>query len=333
VNVDAGKRPPLAGRLAAAAPFAGWIERATARRAATPGGRLGRRQVFILPTRFGLLAAAATVTMFLVALNYQNSLVFLLTFLLGALGVAAMIACHRQLRGLHAGPFTVPPVFAGDGPELRLTVTNPGRAPRLGLHLVAGRDAGPLRDVPGRSTIELAVSLAARPRGSHRLAPAELASAEPLGAFRSWSRIGPVPALVVYPRPAESAPAPPGGGWAMQRGPHAADDPEDFTGLARYRAGDRPSQLAWSAYARTGELHRKTFSARRGGARWFDYANAPGPDAEARLSVLCRWLLDAAAGDAPWGLMLPEHRIPPARGAAHLHRCLRALALYPGPYG
>ena len=318
--------------LPGAARLSGWVERTTARRMARAGQPLGRRQVFILPTRFGLLAALAGATMFLVALNYQNSLVFLLAFLLGAIGMAAMIACHRQLRGLRVGRLEALPVFAGETPVLRLTLGNPGRTARLGLALGTDDGAGRPVDIAAGAGADIVASLTPRRRGRHRLPPAELASSEPLGIFRSWSRIGPAPELIVYPRPAAAAPPPPGDGSEWRGGPRPLDDPEDFAGLARYRPGDRPGQLAWGAYARTGQLYRKGFDASRGGARWLNFASTPGTSAEERLAVLCRWLLDAARSETPWGLQLPGHRISPGRGAAHLHRCLRALALYPGPY-
>src|SRR5699024_4896654 len=97
-------------------PFADWIERGTARPAV--GARwpatLGRSKVFIVPSGFGFLVAAAAIVMLLVALNYQNSAVFLLAFVLGALFVVAMVSCHQHLRGLVVTSLRINPVFAGE---------------------------------------------------------------------------------------------------------------------------------------------------------------------------------------------------------------------------
>ena len=49
-----------------------------------------------------------------------------------------------------------------------------------------------------------------------------------------------------------------------------------------------------------------------------------------RLRRLCRWVLDAHAATAPWGLRLPGLEIPPQRGPRHLHSSLAALAEFPG---
>ena len=59
-------------------------------------------------------------------------------------------------------------------------------------------------------------------------------------------------------------------------------------------------------------------------------ADGPGMDADAHLSQLCRWLLDAEnIADLSYGLRLPGgFALPPGHGEAHLHRGLRALALH-----
>lgn len=312
-------------------PLAGWIERATARRALGPPWpqALDRSQVFILPAGFGLLCAAAVVLLLMVALNYQNSPVFLLTFLLGALLCAAMVVCHRNLHGLEIRSVSVAPVFAGEPLHLRVSLRSHRRA-RCGLVCFAGRsESGGTSLAPGESA-QLELALPARTRGRHTIRTPGLASREPFGAFRAWSRLAPVD-CVVYPRPAAYAGMPPGTGDGANHG-DANAEPEDFAGLAPYRPGDRPGQIAWRTYARSGILERKHFASGGRGTRWLDFEAAPGADHETRLSVLARWALDAEQTGAAWGLRLPRHRIEPDRGSAHLARCLRALALFPGPY-
>ena len=310
-----------------------WLERATARRAL--GGTwplpLGRRQIFILPTRFGLLAAVASGVLLLVALNYQNGAVFLLDFVLVALGWIAMIACHRQLIGLELWGLEAPSVHAGEPLRLYLRLANPSRRERFGLTLYRDRFAGsPLRLDP-ESTARLALQLPPRPRGRYLLRDLGLKSDYPLGVFNAWGRIGPAAECFVYPRPADFAPPPPGDAGLGAAGRHG-DQSEDFLGLVRYRPGDRPGQIAWHVYARTGEIQRKHFASGARLTRWFDLAEAPGDDEEQRLSVLARWLLDASRAGQLVGLRLPGIELAPDHGPAHLARCLRALACYPGPY-
>ena len=51
---------------------------------------LGTRQVFILPTRHGLLFMLVLVALALAAVNYSNALAYLLTFLLASMAVVLM---------------------------------------------------------------------------------------------------------------------------------------------------------------------------------------------------------------------------------------------------
>jgi len=310
----------------------GWIEHTTTRRAIGTQWpeTLDRSRVFILPTGFGVLAAAAALVLLMVALNYQNSPVFLLSFLFGALLCVAMVACHQQLRGLQVRGVAAPPVFAGDPVRLRISLHNPHNRPRRGLVCFAGkRHSHEITLEPGGSG-QLDLLLPSLPRGRHAVRRLGLASSEPFGVFRAWSRLVPIDCFV-YPRPAGHAGTPPGTGEGESRGGENPQ-PEDFAGLAPYRPGDRPGQIAWRTYARSGTLERKHFASGGSGARWLDFDAAPGPDHEIRLSILARWVLNAERDGNCWGLRLPGRTIPPDRGSAHLAYCLRAMALFPGPY-
>ena len=62
---------------------------------------------------------------------------------------------------------------------------------------------------------------------------------------------------------------------------------------------------------------------------WVAWEDQRG-DPEARLSAMCRVVLEATAEGLHLGLILPGRRIAPDHGEAHRHRCLEALALYRG---
>lgn len=313
--------------------FRAWVDRTTTRRGVAAGERIGGRQIFILPTRFGLLAALAVAALFLVALNYQNSMVFLLAFLLAALGVVAMVTCHRQIRGVEIRRIEAPPVFAEQPGRLVIDIRNAGRQPRDGLHAYTATSQGRPSSVGPNATCRLTAPLAPRRRGRYTVAGTGLACTTPFGTFRAWSRLRQPLEYIVYPQPAIGVPNPADAGAVPWQGRRSTTEPEDFSGLTRYRAGDRPAQIAWRAYAQGGRMLRKTFDARQGGTpRWLEFEAAPGNDTEQRLATLCGWVVSASRSGSTWGLRLPAHTIGPGHGHAHLHRCLRALALYPGPY-
>ena len=78
----------------------------------------------------------------------------------------------------------------------------------------------------------------------------------------------------------------------------------------------------------TDQLLMKQFASGEQAPRYLDWDSLPELPAEARLSQLTRWCLDAANERRSYGLRLPGKEIAPATGPAHLHDCLQSLALY-----
>src|SRR5262245_9201393 len=92
---------------------------------------LGRRRVYILPTRFGVIYAALLFMMLLASMNYNNSLGFALTFLLTGLGLVAMHHCHRNLKGLVIAGVQPGEAFAGEAVRVEVGLQNPDVLARL----------------------------------------------------------------------------------------------------------------------------------------------------------------------------------------------------------
>jgi uncharacterized protein (DUF58 family) len=82
--------------------------------------------------------------------------------------------------------------------------------------------------------------------------------------------------------------------------------------------------------ARGGDLLVKQFAGADVATRWLTWADTPERDAEQRLSRLTRWIVDAHSRGQAYGLRLPGIEHPPAFGRQHRHRCLSALATFPG---
>jgi uncharacterized protein (DUF58 family) len=291
---------------------------------------LRRGRIYILPTGLGMAFGLMLVGMLLGSLNYGNNLGLALTFLLGALGVVAMHACHRNLEALVARATSADPPFAGQDAHFRIAVSNPGRAPHFDLEAVA--IGGPQATISIAAGGDSCFTLRAptQRRGSIVLRRVEIATRYPYGLFRAWAVLHPGTHCLVYPQPARDAPAPPqapgvAGGGAARRGE------DDFAGLKDYHPGDPPRHIAWKAYARADKLLVKEFSGEAEATPVFDIEDAPGTELEARLSVLARWIVDAHARGLAFGLRLPGEDIGPEPGDAQRRRCLAALARFEAP--
>jgi len=289
---------------------------------------LERRRLYILPTRAGTGFGALLLLMLLAGLNYANSLALFVTFLLTAFALVAMQQCHGNLLGAQVLSATAPAVFAGTTGRVLLTLG--GADGRSRLQLEAALPQGPPRlgDLAAHGRQRLELPLQATVRGRLRIERIRLATIHPFGLFRAWTWVHTPLEMLVYPRahgtlpmPTQNAPQ------AARRSLSGAGD-DEWTGLRAFRDGDSPRQVDWKAYAREAPLLVKDYSAAGAELRVFEYVRLTNPDAEARLSQLARWVVDAEARGERYGLVLPGAQIPPHRGPEHRHRCLAALALF-----
>lgn len=306
----------------------GWIRR---RQGPDTGPvTLHKGRIYILPTRLGLAFGVMLFAMLLGSLNYANNLGLGLTFLLAALGLVAMHACHRNLAGVIVRGAGTEPPFAGQDARFHVTLDNPSVQARLDLEATAARRRERPVSIEAGSDGSLSLRLPTRRRGRVRLARFELETRYPFSLFRAWAVLHPDVDCIVYPAPAAAAPPPPpsaAGGIGGERG--AGED--DFAGLKDYHPGDPPRRIAWKAHARGGELLVKQFAGAIAPAPVFDLERAPGAGLEDRLAVLARWIVDAHAAGEAFGLRLPGLVIPPEPGERQRRRCLEALAVFNAP--
>jgi uncharacterized protein (DUF58 family) len=290
--------------------------------------QLNRGRIYILPTGLGVAYAAMVVAMAAGSLNYSNNLGLGLAFLLAGLGFVAMHHCHGTLSGLELRLHATEAAFVGQAVRFRLLLENRARAPRPRIEVSAGTEAPRVADVPPCGSEASEIALHARYRGRVRLVRCVLATRHPLGLFRAWAVVHPDYSAIAWPQPAERGRHPPGvetdTGGAQDR----AKGEEDFTGLRPYQPGDPLRRIAWKAYARGQGLHTKQYAGTDVVSHVFDWESLPGLDTEARLSQLCRWVLDAHESGEAYGLRLPGVAIEANIGTAQLQRCLDALALF-----
>lgn len=289
---------------------------------------LGRRRVYIIPSRAGVVFAVILLAMLIGAINYQNSLAFVLTFLLSSLAVVSMIHAVRNLYGLTLRAGHPRPIFAGDVARFPLKLDNRDGQARYALKLMLPGQEPITLDLPqdGGQWVEL-TQPAAR-RGYLRAGRITLYSRYPLGLFHAWSYINLSMRCLVYPRPDESRGLPP----QMMQDRGAVGDQgrgsDDFASLRPYHAGDSLRHIHWKALAREQGLMTKQFGGGITEELWLHWEQLGNLSAEQRLSRLTRWVLEADGLGLRYGLALPDREIVPAGGDSHRRHCLEALALF-----
>lgn len=324
--------------MSLASRFADWMAARHPPTAATVV--LDQRRIYILPSRAALIFALAVLALLIGSINYGLQLGFMLCFLVVGMAMAGMHATHANLAGLQLRGESGEPAFAGEAVHFRFALANPGTRVRRALRFAFAprpvRGVAPPAALPpveidlaAAEQRSIVVPVATRSRGRIAAPRLVVATRFPLGLWRAWAYLQPALSTLVYPHPeADPPPLPaPTGGAPRGAAPLAGGD--EFAGVRPYRAGDAAKTVAWKLAARSDELAVKLHETQRGGELLLDWSALPATlDTEARLSRLCRWVLDAEGAGLAYGLTLPGELIEVGSGPAHRARCLAALALF-----
>lgn len=291
---------------------------------------LTQRNVYILPTRAGLMLALTLLVLLVASINYQLNLGYLLTFLLAGCAVVAMHVSHATLRGITLTLVAPDAVFMGAKALFFIQLHNPDKRPRRGMGVaVLGSQQWVDCDLEGCASTRVQLAWQPPQRGLHPLPTLSAHTLFPLGTFRVWTLWRPATPLLVYPQPEARPPPLPAGASqsASQARSRRANRVGDPDGLRAYRRGDALKMVLWKKVARSGELVSRDSQALQSHELILSRADTGLSQPEAQLSRLCAWLLQAEQLGLRYGLALTQPDIAPDQGPAHLQRCLRALAL------
>lgn len=287
---------------------------------------LDRRSIFILPTGAGVVFGALLVIMLLTGINYQNSLIYLLTFLLGALFVAAMHQTHNNLSGVDIAMLKPGEGFAGDAIVFQLRLQADHDATAIEIR---GEDGlGPSLSVPGGKLVDGTIEVPSRERGYLLPDRVRVETRFPFGLLMAWSWLRPATPAIVYPRPVTPPQAPDGvsDGESVEADQHSRG--QDQVELRPWREGDLSARVDWKRYSRSGDMVVADWQGEQGSPQWLDFDSYPGADHELRLSYLTALVQERHDAGEVWGLRLPGLVIEPDAGEQHRKQCLRALATW-----
>jgi len=288
---------------------------------------LGQRNIFIIPTAAGVVFGLLLLIMLITGINYQNSLIYLLTFLLGAVFVAAMHQTHRNLTGLDLTVISGGEGFPGETVRFHVRARVSGHD-ALALALACDDSRLDQQHVFAASPADLSLSLIPSRRGYFRPDRIRIETRFPFGLLQAWSWLRPVTAAIVYPQPLPA----PAAVSTVQDGDEShqahAVEGNDHADIRPWREGDMSQRVLWKRFARTGEMVIADWEGEQGSPIWLDYQAFRGVDQELRLSYLAHQVLARVKGHRPFGLNLPGQVIDPDIGSAHGSRCLKALAVF-----
>lgn len=291
---------------------------------------LGRHKLFMLPTRHGIYFTVVLIAMLLAAVNYNNGMAYMFTFLLGSMALVSMLYTHKNLVGLIVRPGPAESVFAGDNAKFIVHLNNHSKISKSAVCIQETQTKKTsTTDIQPQQVSDVQLVLPTFSRGYLSLPSITITSSFPLGLLYTWSRSFRLRSrCLIYPKPISLLPleSQPDRQRLQESGTNREGD--DFAGLRQFQEGDPPRHVHWKAVARGQELQTKLFAGSSGAMVWLDWNALEGLNTEERLGQLCHWVIEAQQKEMSYGLRLNDKEIAPDNGEEHRNKCLSALALW-----
>ena len=290
---------------------------------------LNRKNIFIIPTRNGLLFVFCSGLVFIAAINYAVSLAFALAFMMVSIFILSILHCFNNLNQLTLESRSARDVFCGEEACFTVQLSRSPKRRHESLELNFLEGSASYSDLVVRDLEQVEVFALANRRGEFKAPRLRVLTRFPLGLCRAWSVIDLNMHCLVYPRPVPFAlnqfdsGSSGGSDSALNR-----EGSEDFWGLRDYVPGDSMRQVAWKNVARGQGMQLKQFVDYVDNKIWLDWDMFYGFDTEERLSRLCYCVIQLSKKGSVFGMRLPGSEFVPSTGPDHRKKLLRALARY-----
>lgn len=327
-NLDIGSYHWLKQRLSVR--WQAWLDR---RIPATAEITLTQRTIFIVPSAVGWSFVLLLILLLVTAINYQNSLIYGLTFWLFSVSLSALLFTYRNLSGLTIKTSQSIHGFSGDIVEIPVRLSDAKRDHQgLMIHWQIQTKNEALivpSDVAGGDEKEIRIPYRLQQRGLLTTPRLRIETRYPFGLYKSWTWLRLNTPGIVYPKPIKTPfIASLGEGDDMPTDANLQVGNDEFVGLRNYRSGDSLKHVAWKYLAKGKGLLTKEYDNQQLSMQWLDWFSLQGMDTEERLSYLTGWVLQAEQEGRAYGIKLPQVEIKPNMGDAHRDHCLKCLALY-----
>jgi len=292
-----------------------------------PEIRLNHKNIFISPTKAGFSYLGLTLILLLAAINFQNSAIYGLTFLLVSVFVVSILHTFSNLSGVAIASHPSDHVFCGREVLFKSSLSSPKGLAHYGLKLSWQNKSSDYFDVSpeGESIVDLRYQVG--PRGYCLPGRVKIESSYPFGLISARTYVDVLHHTIVYPHPIASDQDRSAVLEQNYDGLHEQVGSDDFFSIREYQSGDRIRNIAWQNYAKTNRLSVKQFVDYHDQQRLFDWHKLQG-HTEARLSQLTHWVLEAEEKGERYGLLMPDCKIVADQGEHHLKKVLTCLALF-----
>ena len=184
--------------------FSSWLDR---RLPASAQKTLSHRDIFVLPTRWGLLYALMVVLILLTGINFQNSMVLAVGMFLIAVIILSIIFTYRSLAGLSVIFHGSQPCFASQSAAFEF-ILDAQESSRYAIEIGWLPDQFVKVDISAQQPNRVSIDCIGRRRGLFYPGRRLLTTTYPFGLIRAWSWQDMEAKALVFPQPIPIAPFP-----------------------------------------------------------------------------------------------------------------------------
>lgn len=294
---------------------------------------LSNRNIFIMPTKFGLSFLAVITLLFLLATNYQNNIIMLLSYLLASIFITCMLTSFFNLAGLKVNMVKQSQGFASQ--NILYSVELQSTLSRYHLHFNFKHQDTATMPHCSSGICHIQVPFKSEQRGRYLTGRLKISSEYCFGLFITWTQLEFAAKAIVFPK------AKPIKQSLLSNDAFQSIDSydainqrfvagtDDFYQLKPYQQGEPLSQIAWKQVAQGKGYFSKEYQKEQQGACWLNLKNMPNNQLESKLQILAFLIKKYSEQGQVFGLDLNVITISPNSNIKHTNECLIALADYP----
>lgn len=290
---------------------------------------LSQKNIFILPSKFGVAYIVFTILIFILGTNYQNNLILLLSYLLSSLFITAMLYCFLNMSGLIISAKGKYYTFCDERVAIPINIFSDKKRYNFGFKFNGNNVA--VSELSAQQQVEIPILF--KERGLKELPRLRVSTEFPLGLFHCWTNLKYDVQVIVGPKPVTCRfPVDNYGGYNEQEEHSKAVDSRSTTGsfyeLRPYKKGESLKQVAWKQLAKTGSWMVSQHHRELSDVTFLSLEDMPSSQLENKLQYLCYLVIEYHYANKEFGLVLGADKILPELGQEHFNSCLLALATY-----
>jgi len=284
--------------------------------------------IFIVPSQSSLGLFGVLLLMLLVAVNYQNPLIYLFVFWIASSWMISLLMTFRNLMGVKIDVIGYENCHAKQQASIILRVY-PNKKQLNDLCLFWFEDKKYWLTFHDNAPKDIQLNYPSHKRGQLRPDRLRIENRSPAGLAVAWSHLAFDVTWWIYPK---ALPLTVGKINAVTDDDNAEEAGQwqkgntDFSHLRTYQAGDQLKRIHWRQFAKTGELSTREFVDYQQTDVWLDWRAYSGLSQEVWLSAMCAEILTFQKKQLSFGLRLPNVEIEFGSGEQHTKKCLEALA-------